>query len=280
MKGIAKITPFILVATLIASAFAGASAAGQDTVQVFLPIIIGPPCNTDQPIGEEDRLPDGTWYPEGTWRTVVTWFPGGGQFEAEHKLLLAPGQQVGLIGAGGHSWAYCSEAGARANFEQIARDEVTVQQLLAAGLAVEGLQVTATATATLPTATSTATPTATPTNTQTPTATPPVCSDPAPETHAPNGTWFPQGEERVVNVWFPNGGPYQAEHKLRLRPWDLVGLRGGGGTSWGWPAGCLEVAQANFELNPLDEVTLDELDQADLIDWASAPSTPTATTAP
>ena len=120
-------------------------------------------CSLDPQTGSHD--PDGSvWYPAEGERNIIVWFPGGGNFEAEHKLRLHSDDVVGLVNGGGSYWAWPDQCGevADSNFEQIDRPEVTIDELVAAGLAIIGY----------PTVTPTATPTSTPTETPTPTATP------------------------------------------------------------------------------------------------------------
>lgn len=73
--------------------------------------------------------------------------------------------------------------------------------------------------------------------------------------------WTVGAEDRytVVNFWTNwKGFDFTDEHKLFLKPGETVKLKGGG-SSFSWPSDCGDVAEANYDNNPLKAITLKEL---------------------
>lgn len=175
------------------------------------------------------------WYPSGEWRVVNFWtnMPGYGQ--GERKLLLEPGQNPGLLG-GGSNWYWYGgcEAQAREAYDSNPLPPVTLAQLEAEGLIYhEGM-----------------------------------CTNPygTQEIHEPNGTnWYPKGDWRAVEVWFPGKGSYEALHKVLLSPTDNVGFVNGGGSNWYWGSNCEAKARENYNKMGAPEVSLSELEANGLI---------------
>ena len=74
--------------------------------------------NCDTATAKETHVPvvGQGWVPAGEWRVVNFWTNEHGQDQAEHKILLAPGDNTTLMG-GGTSWSWpaaCAEAAKKA----------------------------------------------------------------------------------------------------------------------------------------------------------------------
>ncbi len=91
----------------------------------------------------------------------------------------------------------------------------------------------------------------------------PVRDDRAPVVGEPWET-NPSGGWILVNLWSNQPGVDQQEYKLLLGPAENPLLLGGG-ARWTWTSDCESVAKAEFESNPLPEVTLAELDSMGLV---------------
>lgn len=85
----------------------------------------------------EDRQPvvGQAWIPNGNWRTINFWSNQPGVDQAEHKLLLEPGDNVGLLGGGASfSWPTTCEQAARDAFDKNGLEPVTLDELRQQGL--------------------------------------------------------------------------------------------------------------------------------------------------
>jgi len=249
LKKVFAFLSVLLIAVALVTSVLPQGANAQGESKIYMPLVLrvrdgSQPTPTPEPdvchdpkAKSEQHSPDGDWEPKpGTERIINVWFPGGGTYEQEHKLRLTANQDVTLINGGGTVWFWDAGCGAIAdeNFAANALPEVTLQQLIDTSLAYEGDP-------------------------------PPACTDNTPETHEPSGDWhLPPGTERIINLWIPGGGQYEAEHKLRLTANQDVTLINGGGTVWFWDAGCGTTADENFSQNPLLAVTLQQLVDAGL----------------
>lgn len=257
---------FFIVLTVIIVATLATSVTARQDQKYYIPYVRGPvvTCDTANPLGDENHVPYGMWYPKEQqyWRTIVIWFPGAGQYQAEHKLLLRPGEVIGLVNGGGHDWWYCSENAANSNFGRMNLPEVKLETLLSKGLAVKG-QITTTP---VPTATITVTPTST--ITPSPTSSPCVPTSELKTLSGPAGYGYwsiEGGSEAVVNIWTNMPGRTSALRKLRLKSSDgAIYILGGGDVTY-WPSGCVAQADEAYVNNSNQAVTLATLQSEKLV---------------
>ncbi|MCH7951904.1 hypothetical protein IH980_04165 [Patescibacteria group bacterium] len=117
-----------------------------------LPVVAPPPVPTPKPEPEDDdrqanqACPEGvqeshpavvdeSWTPSGAWRVVNFWSNQVDPNFGDHKLLLEPGQNPGLLG-GGSSWSwpdFCGDT-ARENYEANGLPPVSLGELKDLGL--------------------------------------------------------------------------------------------------------------------------------------------------
>jgi hypothetical protein len=117
-----------------------------------VPRVVPPPAPTPVPEDDDDdrsrhrACPEGiqeshaavvdeVWTPSGEWRVVNFWSNQVDPNFTDHKLLLEPGQNPGLLG-GGSSWSWpdnCGDA-AHANYEANGLDPVKLSELEDMGL--------------------------------------------------------------------------------------------------------------------------------------------------